>query len=179
MVARDISRRKEAERALRDVNTLLEQRVAERTEEARRLADQLRTLAVELTQSEQRERKRIATILHDHIQQPLVSARLRVDRLKNPNAVTFRVIWRRRTRQAPYRAWLTRFAHAGEHAGAESRGRASRGGPWGKRPDGSSCAPNVTSLSIRGQHRVNPFRKNIHGERLRQELYSFLDLAVA
>ncbi len=52
---------------LRVNNEQLEQRVIERT-------SQLRALAGELTQSEERERRRIAQILHDELQQLLVAA---------------------------------------------------------------------------------------------------------
>ncbi|MEN6625917.1 MAG: PAS domain S-box protein [Candidatus Sumerlaeia bacterium] len=75
----DIHKRKQMERALRAFNETLEQRVAARTAETRRLADQLRALASELSQAEQRERRRLATILHDHIQQLLVAARLQLE----------------------------------------------------------------------------------------------------
>ncbi len=57
---------------LRLGNEQLEIRVLERTA-------QLRALAGKLTQSEERERRRIAKILHDHLQQLLVGARLRVE----------------------------------------------------------------------------------------------------
>ncbi len=62
------------ERQLREWNQTLEQRVAERTAEAEHRAVQLRALAAQLSQAEQRERKRIAQLLHDHLQQLLVGA---------------------------------------------------------------------------------------------------------
>ncbi len=65
--ARDITERKKAEREL-----------AERSAEVQHQADQLRALAVELSQTEQRERKRLSAILHDHIQQLLVAAQLQL-----------------------------------------------------------------------------------------------------
>ena len=43
---------------------------------------QLQALAVELTQAEQRERRRLAELLHNHFQQLLVSARLRLELLR-------------------------------------------------------------------------------------------------
>jgi len=61
-----------SEERLRQFNAQLERRVLERTAE-------LRALAAELTQSEERERRRIAQILHDDLQQLLVSARMYVD----------------------------------------------------------------------------------------------------
>lgn len=59
-----------------------EQRVAERTAQVDQLVRQLRALAAELTQAEQRERKRLATILHDYIQQLLVSAQMQLASLR-------------------------------------------------------------------------------------------------
>jgi len=44
----------------------------------RRWTEQLRTMTRELTQVEQRERQRLAEILHDHVQQFLLSARLQL-----------------------------------------------------------------------------------------------------
>jgi CheY-like chemotaxis protein len=61
---------RQAERALRAAH----ERLAER-------AMQLRALAGEITLSEQRERRRLAGILHDHLQQLLVAAKFRVTAL--------------------------------------------------------------------------------------------------
>ena len=78
-VVMDITARKDYERSLVAFNDELEKRVAERTVETRRLADQLRALAAQLAQVEQFERKRLAKMLHDHIQQLLVAARMQLD----------------------------------------------------------------------------------------------------
>ncbi len=75
--------RKQAERDLMALNETLEQRVAERTATATRRAAQLQALAAELTQAEHRERRRLAHILHDHLQQILYAARLSLDTLRH------------------------------------------------------------------------------------------------
>ncbi len=73
----DITNRKKAEEALRQANINLEQKVQQRTAELAQRAAQLRALASEITLSEQRERRRMAKVLHDHIQQLLVGAKFR------------------------------------------------------------------------------------------------------
>lgn len=67
----DISDRKRAHVQLETLNRTLEQR-----------ADQLQAMAMELTQSEERERRRLAQVLHDHLQQLLVAARMKVALLR-------------------------------------------------------------------------------------------------
>lgn len=76
-----------SEERLRQLNETLEQRVTERTAEAERRSAQLRAMALQLSQAEQKERRRLAQILHDDLQQMLVAVRLRLDRiLRNAGA---------------------------------------------------------------------------------------------
>jgi signal transduction histidine kinase len=70
-----------SESRLRALNDRLEQTVAERTAQVEQRIEQLRRLAVVLTHAEQRERHRLAEILHDHLQQLLVAAKMRLDHL--------------------------------------------------------------------------------------------------
>jgi PAS domain S-box-containing protein len=100
---RDITEERQAQEALRVINAGLEVRVAERTAELsatvealekevrerlrieRNLREgtvQLRTLVLELTRAEERERQRVAQMLDDGLQQLLASARLRADLLR-------------------------------------------------------------------------------------------------
>jgi PAS domain S-box-containing protein len=72
----DVTEQKRAEEALRQLNEQLERRVVERTELAEARAKQLQVLVSELTLAEQRERRRLAEVLHDHLQQLLVAAKM-------------------------------------------------------------------------------------------------------
>lgn len=90
-VMTDITDLKTAEKALREIKKGLEATVAERTielqtayEKLQLQASHLRKLAGELTTTEQRERKRLAKILHDGLQQHLVAAKLQVEGLIRP-----------------------------------------------------------------------------------------------
>lgn len=87
-IARDISTQMKAraaiedsERRLQEWNRALEAQVAERTAELREQTVRLRGLAAELTTVEQRERKRLAALLHDDLQQLLVAAKMQFNRL--------------------------------------------------------------------------------------------------
>ncbi len=71
----DISDRKAYEKSLKKVLGELEDRTAELEGRNRQLA----RLTSELTLAEQRERKRLAEVLHDHLQQLLAGARLHLE----------------------------------------------------------------------------------------------------
>lgn len=79
----DIEAQKQAEASLKDLAEILEQRVTERTALAEQRATQLRLAASELAQAEQRERRRIAQTLHDHLQQLLVAAKFKLSVSRN------------------------------------------------------------------------------------------------
>lgn len=89
-ISADISDRRKAQEAarqseerLRRLNETLEEQVRQRTAELalknlelKSRAEQLSRLASELTLAEQRERHRLAKVLHDHLQQLLVAAKI-------------------------------------------------------------------------------------------------------
>jgi signal transduction histidine kinase len=77
----DITREKGAETQLHALNDTLEQRIAERTAELERRVSQLQQLALDLSQAEDCERRRIADILHDDFQQDLAYIKMELAQL--------------------------------------------------------------------------------------------------
>jgi len=79
--ARERAEKRRAEDALRELNATLESKVAQRTAELRHRARQLQTLSLELSQAEDRERKRVAALLHEDLQQQLAGMKLHLGML--------------------------------------------------------------------------------------------------
>jgi replicative DNA helicase len=64
--------------ALSQLNRSLEKRVRKRTAELRKQTERLRAMAAELASAEQRERRRLASLLHDDLQQLLYGAEMKL-----------------------------------------------------------------------------------------------------
>jgi signal transduction histidine kinase len=82
-IIEDVTERKRVETEVRDLNEPLEHRVAQRTAESQWRANQLQKLATQMSQAEERERRRLAQVLHDGLQQTLVAANLRLTRTRS------------------------------------------------------------------------------------------------
>ncbi len=82
LVFRDLTASRQAEWQLQRWNAELEARVRERTRELLRSKERLRGLASQLSQTEQRERRRLATDLHDYLAQLLALTRIKISHMK-------------------------------------------------------------------------------------------------
>jgi PAS domain S-box-containing protein len=78
----DITERKQSEQRLKEWNSELEQRVHERTMTLSASQARLRALAVQLSLAEQRERRRVATELHDSLAQMLALAKIKLAQVR-------------------------------------------------------------------------------------------------
>lgn len=74
----DLTEQKRAEREMQDSAAELERRIVERTAELMLSQERLRALASDLTLTEQRERRHLATELHDYLAQLVVASRIRL-----------------------------------------------------------------------------------------------------
>ncbi len=86
-LAKDISEQKQHEQTIKKINDLLEQRVRDRTAKIQSQTERLRVLATKLGQVEQKERNRLAAVLHDHIQPLVVGARMQLWELYRKNDI--------------------------------------------------------------------------------------------
>jgi len=80
-IARDITDRLQAEKALQKARDELEIRVEQRTADLARANKQLRSLASELSLAEERLRRRMAIDVHDHIGQNLAISKIKIESL--------------------------------------------------------------------------------------------------
>jgi PAS domain S-box-containing protein len=85
LLLRDITEGKKVQEQTRQWTTELEQRVSERTQELLLSRTRLRALASDLTLTEQRERQRLASELHDYLAQLLVFGRMKLSQAKRGN----------------------------------------------------------------------------------------------
>jgi signal transduction histidine kinase len=81
--ASDITERKRMEETLREWNSALESKVAQRTAELKRRTQQLQKLTLQMAEAEDRERERIAQVLHDDLQQELAAAKFHLSILRS------------------------------------------------------------------------------------------------
>lgn len=75
----DVTERKQAQHAIERSHYLLEKQVAERTKKLNEQAVSLERLVDNLKFAEQRERKRMVSILHDDLQQVLVAVKMQLE----------------------------------------------------------------------------------------------------
>lgn len=81
-LAQELTERKQIELRLRRHEATLERQVAARTKQLERSHTRLRRLVTELTLTEQRERKVLASELHDYLAQLLVVSKFKIDQLR-------------------------------------------------------------------------------------------------
>ena len=82
----DVSERVAAEKKLVALNAALEERVQERTERLEKYSEKLRRLTLAISEAENQERKRIATLLHDDLKQLLAGIRFHLQIVQRDGA---------------------------------------------------------------------------------------------
>lgn len=82
-LVQDVTEQKQAQEALREWNATLEGRVAQRTDALKQRTRQLQKLAREVSEAEERERERLAHILHDDLQQELAAAKFHLSLVRS------------------------------------------------------------------------------------------------
>ncbi|MFO7974783.1 MAG: PAS domain-containing protein [Candidatus Hydrogenedentota bacterium] len=105
----DITERKRDETEIHQVNQALEHRLTTLTKTVRQRSNQLKEMAAHVVQAEQSERKRIASLLHDNVQQTLIAAILGAEKAK------------RQTNSASARETLTKVINAVQQVIARTR----------------------------------------------------------
>lgn len=85
LAIKDVSEREKAKQQLQQVNNTLEDRVKKRTASLLSYQDQLRSLASKLSKAEEKERRRLATELHDNLGQMLAVCKMKMDLLTKDN----------------------------------------------------------------------------------------------
>ncbi|MEA3366268.1 MAG: PAS domain-containing protein, partial [Candidatus Hydrogenedentes bacterium] len=105
----DITDRKRDETEMHEVNLALEHHLTTLTEAVRNRSVRLKEMTVQIIQAEQAERKRIASLLHDNVQQTLVAAILGAEKAK------------RQTNSASARETLTKVVNAVQEVIARTR----------------------------------------------------------
>ncbi|MEX1269369.1 MAG: response regulator [Balneolaceae bacterium] len=81
LTIKDVTKRKQAEKELQELNASLEERVAERTSSLLAYQNQLRSLASQLSKAEEKERRRLAAELHDNLGQLLALVKMKIGSL--------------------------------------------------------------------------------------------------
>lgn len=81
--ALDITDRKHTEDQLRRLKNQLQEKVKQRTRKLMDSQERLRALAHQITLTEERERRKLATDLHDYLAQLLVVGAMKVDQIKH------------------------------------------------------------------------------------------------
>src|SRR5690606_9178058 len=145
---RDMTERLAVERKLRHLSQSLEERVEERTRALELQSERLRHLAAELASAEHRERKRLAAVLHDDLQQLLVAANMALGTV------------RRRLKEERDRVDLARVAEWVSQASTAARELAHELRPPALYEDGLPAALRWLASRMLERHRIRVTIRN-------------------